>query len=571
MSSRLRRWTRRAAVTAVSVGAAAVVFDLINDRVVSRSARTVVNALRVGYLYKTIDPETAEELSELHATAGQIILDTCLANEGLYIKMGQGLSAVNHILPQEYTDRLKVLLDRAPAVPIDDVARIFREETGRDFLDVFVSFDPAPVASASIAQVHKAAMKLDDGSVVDVAVKVQKPKIRKQIWWDLQCYFFVCRMLQWAFDLPLMWSARCIAENLTQEIDFTHEASNTHAAKQNFAASGRHDVYVPHIYEQLLTKRLLVLEWISATKLVDIELVSKHFSAKDVMQTVLESFGEMIFQHGLVHCDPHPANLMVRKNTNPLNKKPFEVVVLDFGLCVPEAPKFRLEYALLFKSIFTADRETLKHIVESWGIGNADLFASLTLQKPFTAKPVHSAAVSKDDVKAMEKLMKANVRYLLQNEALVPQELVFVGRSMNLLRALNKSYGAPVNRVNILASCAVRGLGHIRCLDDITHALGMHVSSSAGASALQSSRKRRHVLRLWWVEWQFRMVLAWISFAHAFTQYYNALLACLLPHGWSTALRVGNLEEVLEKKEQEVVQSAKRMKFHEPMRIGSND
>ena len=79
------------------------------------------------------------------------------------------------------------------------------------------------LASASIAQVHRAKLRTADGEIRDVAVKVQKPNIKKQMWWDLQCYFLFCWCVQKGFGLPVWWSAQHIAEKLSMEIDFRKE------------------------------------------------------------------------------------------------------------------------------------------------------------------------------------------------------------------------------------------------------------------------------------------------------------------------------------------------------------
>ena len=138
-----RRWVKRLFIGSF-VGIAA--FDAANERVVTRSLRTVYCEVYLSLLYKLSDPQTSEELSALHLRAANIVLSCCMSNEGLYIKFGQGLSAFNHIMPPEYSTTLRVLLDQAPQVPIDAVRKIFQEETGKSFLEVFDSFEEAPVA-----------------------------------------------------------------------------------------------------------------------------------------------------------------------------------------------------------------------------------------------------------------------------------------------------------------------------------------------------------------------------------------------------------------------------------------
>jgi aarF domain-containing kinase len=110
------------------------------------------------------------------------------------------------------------------------------------------------VASASIAQVHKA--RLHDGTYV--AVKIQKPNIRRQFGYDMAMHHFILWVLEKAFDLPLLQFAEPIQRNLQKEVDFTIEADNTKLAEEGFRNLKRDDVCVPKIYDEFTKKRVLV-------------------------------------------------------------------------------------------------------------------------------------------------------------------------------------------------------------------------------------------------------------------------------------------------------------------------
>jgi aarF domain-containing kinase len=513
---RIRRVLKYGFGTTAALGVFAGTYDYFNGNVLTRGMRALYNGAKVTYMYKFTTPTSIEELSQMHQRAADALLYTCLKNEGLFIKMGQGVSSLNQILPPEYTGTLKALLDNAPSVPIEDVHAIIKEDLGSHADQLFVSFDPKPVASASIAQVHKAKLRRPDGTVVDVAVKVQKPLIRKQVWWDMLSYHIICAALEYSFQIPLRFSASYIAESFQRELDFRIEVGYMKKTKHFLEGEhGRKDIYVPQVMDELLSPRVMVTEWIDAVKLVETERVAKEFDVTAMVTTLMETFSDMIFDSGLVHCDPHPANVMVRHvraDTNETHHDPAsaqhgeqhmavgqrkhvmlskppelkreklkagvrqQVVLLDFGLCCVEPDDFRRNYSRLFRAIFMQDYDTLEKIVSSWGFGDAEIFASMQLMKPFlkaqpNTNPNTAAArlpahieqkgkprMSKEEVAAFQAKMKTKISNLLQDEKKVPRELVLVTRSTNILRSINKQYGIPVNRSAIFANRAVAAI-----------------------------------------------------------------------------------------------------------------
>jgi aarF domain-containing kinase len=517
------KWLRRFAGTAAIGGVGCVAFDLMNDYVLSRGVCALYTAARISADYKLTDPTTIEELSDLHARSADRLVRTLLRNEGLFIKFGQGLSSLNHLLPPEYTSRLQVLLDNAPTTPKDQILRIIREDLGRAAADVFETFDETPVAAASIAQVHRAVLKLPDGTRQEVAVKVLKPRIRNQVWWDLTVHDIVCCLMEYTFGLKVSWAAKTIRDNMTKEVDFRTELDYTEEGRRVWA--DREDLYIPRLFPDYCTSRVLVSEWIEATKLLDVATVKAKYDPKAAMQTLMESYGDGLFRYGFVHADPHPANVLIRMDPKRPNKQ--QVVLLDFGLCIRTSDDFRKQYARVWRAIFTQDMVELNEVVRAWGIADAELFASFQLQKPFSrSRPVHTSETTKEDIRRLQQHMKERLNKMLDDDSRVPRELVFVGRGAQLLRSLNKTYGAPVNRANIFASKAVQALGGHR--------------------------------RLSFAVVRFNFTLLLMSVAHLWTTYVNTLLAYLF-----VSYRVSTLEDVLEQQEKEFLQPK--------MQVGTRD
>ncbi|ETO36989.1 atypical/ABC1/ABC1-B protein kinase [Reticulomyxa filosa] len=194
-----------------------------------RTFRAVWTCLRILYEFKINWDEQALN-SELHKRVAEMILETCQKNGGLYIKFGQGVASMNHILPREYNQVFQVLHDKAPSVEFREVYQIIMEDLKVDPHLIFKEFSVKPVASASIAQVrvffvfffpshpknfrnirslkkilatnaqqkqkvHKAVLHNGD----EVAVKIQKPYIAKQVPWDLACYKFLLHVFEYFF------------------------------------------------------------------------------------------------------------------------------------------------------------------------------------------------------------------------------------------------------------------------------------------------------------------------------------------------------------------------------------
>ncbi|KAJ3283515.1 hypothetical protein HK104_010342 [Borealophlyctis nickersoniae] len=431
--------------------------------VLERNLRSLGMGLVIIADYKlNFQPGNAEGIDQLHQRVAERILWVCQKNGGLYIKFGQQIASVP-VLPPAYARTFKVLYDDAPAVPYNEVERIFSQDfDGKLPSDIFSTFSIKPLASASIAQVHRATLK--DGT--PVAVKIQKPAIQKQIDMDLLMYRVLLMAYEKLFDLPLVWSADYIEEHIRQETDFINEGRNAErAAKAAMTAEGVGDkVYVPKVFWDLTTRRVLSAEWIDGVRLNDLEgLDKKGWSRKEIMTTVVNVFADQIFREGFVHSDPHPGNILIRDHPSTPSShhrqtRP-QVVLLDHGLYVQCNPKFKTEYALLWKAMFTQDVDAMRKITEGWGIRDVEVFASATLQRPWRpGKAVHVEPTSMADLYSSQVDIKNRVREFLANTELMPKELIFLGRNMNLIRSNNRLLSSPVNRINLMANRAASSL-----------------------------------------------------------------------------------------------------------------
>ena len=221
----------------------------------------------------------------------------------------------------------------------------------------------------------------------------------------------------------------------------------------------KHKVYVPKLYPSYCSKRIMTAEWCEGVKVNDIPAIkSMGFSFSDIMHTVVSLFGYQIFVSGVVHCDPHPGNLLIRQNPNSYFKD-YQLIFLDHGLYIEEPAVFRKQYSNFWVAMFLKDMDTLNRIGKQWGVGDIDFFASLQLIKPFSSKKglIDTKTLSRSDVINMQLMAKKRVQKILEHTRTIPRHLIFVGRNMNIVRANNKDLGSAVNRVGILAEYAAKG------------------------------------------------------------------------------------------------------------------
>eukprot|EP00055_Hartaetosiga_balthica_P002298 m.3488 g.3488 ORF g.3488 m.3488 type:complete len:521 (-) comp2077_c0_seq1:80-1642(-) len=438
----------------IGAGVAFEVFDTqFRYERLNRNFKTLVGAIQTVYDYKFYLDRHPDELSEVHDRVANRWFNICRENGGLYIKMGQAISMQNHVLPPEYADLFAGLQDDAPTVGFEVVEKIFQREFRSHPSEMFRFFDPKPVASASIAQVHYAELK--DGT--PVAVKVQKPNIEHQMPWDLFFYKGLVYFFEKAFDLPMYFTVENVCESVTREADFLSEAVFAKRAREDMKSVP--NAYVPFIYDDLTSTRIMTMEWIDGVKLSSHEAINDMgFDLKKVMTSVFNAFSYQIFVSGYVHGDPHPGNVFVRPN--PSNPSEHQVVILDHGLYVPESETFRHSYCKLWVAMVLTDMKALREVCDSWGVMDPELFASFQLFRPFKSnnRPIHVGQASKKDMLEMQVAAKERVRSLLADTSKLPLELIILGRTMNILRGNNKHAGSIINRVNLFARRAVQGL-----------------------------------------------------------------------------------------------------------------
>jgi ubiquinone biosynthesis protein len=273
-----------------------------------------------------------------------------------FVKFGQILSTRPDLIPPSYTDEFSMLQDNVPPFSFEEVEDQVRNELGAEICELFQSFDSKPVASASLAQVHRGNLK--DGT--QVAVKVQRPGIKPLIESDIDLLYLLARMTERSIpELSLYTPKKVIREferAIMRELDFTTEAANAERFRANF--NGNSEIYFPGVYSELSGKRILTMDFVEGVKITDTPLFG--YDPKVIARLGLRAVVEMIFRDGFFHADPHPGNVFVMQGGR--------LAYLDLGLAGRVREEVRDKMLLLLLAITREDFEEVAQIFYKIGI-----------------------------------------------------------------------------------------------------------------------------------------------------------------------------------------------------------
>jgi len=240
-----------------------------------------------------------------------------------FIKLGQLMSTRPDLLPADYIHALSRLQDTIQPVPAERIIQIVQAELHAPIDELFKSFDQQPLATASMAQVHRAVLR--DGT--EVAIKVQRPGVRQRIEIDLEVLreiaTFASRRTALGARYGLVQMVRELELSLTQELDFRLEAENTRRIGRQIA--GFPKLCTPTVYAQYTSPRVLTLSFLKGRHLADVsrEEMNAH-DPKGIASDLLSAYMKQIAVDGVFHCDPHPGNILLTDDGR--------LALMDFGM-----------------------------------------------------------------------------------------------------------------------------------------------------------------------------------------------------------------------------------------------
>ncbi|MEO8540515.1 MAG: ABC1 kinase family protein [bacterium] len=394
---------------------------------------------------KKLSPKQRERrLSRAHTKNAERIYGLATRLEGMMIKTCQFISSRADVAPTEYISVLSRLQDSVPARPYSQVEAVFQREFGKHPDEIFDGFTRAPIASASLAQVHRARTK--DGH--DVAVKVQYPGIDRILETDLRNVAILVKLLariEKNFDFRILMAE--MNKDMPRELDFELEGRSSERVARDLAH--RTDIKIPTVFWEQTRRRVLTTEFIEATKISDTEaLLAEGIDQNRVALIMTEAYCEQILVHGFFHADPHPGNLFVLPG--PV------VVFLDFGLSKELPEGFRRNYAKLIMALISQDETEMVDAFRAIGFKtkSEDPQSLVALGKSFFEyggvenKPYVDQDVMPEVNERLSRILQANP------VTEIPGDILLIFRVLGLMSGLQKRLDSRVDVIETITPYA---------------------------------------------------------------------------------------------------------------------
>lgn len=248
------------------------------------------------------------------------------------------------------------------------------------------------------------------------------------------------KVMSWIFpDFQMQWLVDESKKNLPKELDFKQEGENAEKAAAMFSTYPW--LKVPKIFWEYSTSRVLVMEYVKGGKVDDLEYIDKHkIDRLDVAEKLGHLYSRMIFIDGFVHSDPHPGNILLRKN----EKNQTEVLLLDHGLYANLTHRFRYEYSKLWLSILSVDRSAMRYHSNNLGVEGDlyGLFACMITGRPWESviKGIDRTAQTDDEKELLQNntsLVITHIADILQH---MDRQLLLVLKTNDLIRSIETNF-----------------------------------------------------------------------------------------------------------------------------------
>ncbi len=346
---------------------------------------------------------------------------------GAFIKLAQFLSVRPDKIPLEYVKEFEKLQDRVPPVPFEEVKAIIESEFKKPLKDIFKEFEKEPVASASIAQVHKA--KLLTGK--EVAVKVQRTKINEIMKRDIDLMLSLALYMEKHNHTIKGINPVSIIQEFKKwtekELDFEQEAANIKVFSINFMKDK--NVIIPGIYEDYCTKKILTMEYIHGVELNNFEKVKeKGFDIDNVTKIGFNSILKQVFIDGFFHADPHPGNILIISND--------KIAFVDFGIVGTFDEQLKENATNIFIGIIKNDPDMIIEALIGMGMDGKDT-QIIKAEIEEKIKPLQGTEL-KDII--ISKVLEDVLKILQRHEFDIPLDFVLFGKTVMTLEGIALKY-----------------------------------------------------------------------------------------------------------------------------------
>lgn len=344
-----------------------------------------------------------------------------------FVKLAQVLSNRPDMLPEPLIVEFEKLQDRVPPFAYDEVKKIIREESGFDIEDLFDEFTVTPIASASIGQVHKARLKTGQ----QVVVKVQRPDVAETIERDMSIVHELVRRTDRYLRKQGILNASDIVtvfeRTMSRELDYTNEARNLNKFRKLYSHNAT--LYIPRAYKDLTTRRMLVIEYVEGCKITNVAQINEWgLNPHKIVEQGMGIYLEMIFEKGIFHADPHPGNVLVRKDG--------VIILLDFGMTGHLMRKDKYAFANVFISIAKGDARQAAEYMRKLAIEDqVEDFRALEYDMHELIEDFSNLDVSEGSIADITKRLQ---QIMLIYQMQVPADIFMIFRTLAILEGIGK-------------------------------------------------------------------------------------------------------------------------------------
>jgi predicted unusual protein kinase regulating ubiquinone biosynthesis (AarF/ABC1/UbiB family) len=375
----------------------------------------------------------------------------------LMIKLGQFLSSRADLLPEQALAVLSSLQDEVPPEPFSHVVSVIEEELGKPIDQIFNYVESKATAAASLGQVHKAVLA---STGEEVAVKVQRPHIDQLVRMDLNSLKFVIRVITRFVNtgnlIDLKGVYREFERTVYEEIDFVTEAANCKRFKEMFKDDPT--IYIPEVYEEYTTRRILVLEWIDGIKINDYaELEAAGIDRLEVANRAVQAYFHQFFEEGFFHADPHPGNIFVKQGLS--DDGPI-IEFVDFGMVGSVTSSMKKSMREVFLGFLTRDSETIVAALSDLGfIGKGANISALERGLSLLLDQFYGMTLGEAREIDIPEVTDEIAKLLYGQPFQIPAQFAFTGRAISTLVGVSTGLAPDFNFIDVAVPYARKFLG----------------------------------------------------------------------------------------------------------------
>jgi predicted unusual protein kinase regulating ubiquinone biosynthesis (AarF/ABC1/UbiB family) len=383
--------------------------------------------------------------SEFDRRRAERILGAIVRLGPTFVKLAQVFAGRADLIPEPYVSILSSLTDSVPPVPYPEIERTITETYGAPPSVFFEEFEVTPIAAASLGQVHRARYQGQE-----VAVKVLRPGVEELVAADVSAALRILEAIERFYPHPHVRAMRGIvtefASRIGDEMDFRKEAANAEEIRGNFAGNRR--VVVPRMLRGLARQHVLVMEFMTGTKIDALgpEIAAGRLRIDSLLANIMELYLQMMLVDGFFHADPHPGNILVKRDGT--------VVLLDFGMVVRVPRETRWN---LVNTVFAAVKKDAPGVLAG--------FRQLGIIAPGAESSLQPLATELLDMAYERKTATERIEHLLAHDVLatlydwpteLPSEMVYFARTAALIEGLGVRYDARFNPIAFASPIAMR-------------------------------------------------------------------------------------------------------------------